>query len=89
MNNWNWHGKEVMAYRDLTEAEVLLVKNGEGYNLPKCKQKMFRGNGAFERACKWRSQQTQPTTAAAAPCKHEFLSDGTACTKCGLTWIEL
>jgi hypothetical protein len=31
----------------------------------------------------------QHTTAAAPLCKHNFLSDGSACTKCDRTWIDL
>lgn len=55
--------------------------------------KTAKGYAAWERA-KAALQNSgalanEPPTAAAAPCKHEFLSDGTACTKCGLTWIEL
>ena len=61
----DWHSNEFMAYRDLTDNEVLLIENFEGHKVPKCKQKMFRGKNASERACKWRSQKTQPTTAAA------------------------
>jgi len=56
MDNWDWHGKKVMAYCELTEEEVLFVKSGEDHKVPKWKKKMFIGRGAFDRADKWRSE---------------------------------
>jgi hypothetical protein len=58
MYSWDWHGKTVVSYRDLTEEELLFVKNFEGYKVPKGKRKIFRGKGAFDRACKWQSEVT-------------------------------